>query len=1687
MSQVRKFSKGGDTAESTEKKSNHDSKYGHYIVDGKTYDVNDDFINNYITSAKKFNDAGTNRIASYVINTLKSGQDVSFDTLNNRVTGINQYLNTDDIARSNEYYSGPQNNKMRRKYQRKEINKNTDLHQTNIGIKNLGSIQFTTPKEEPVESPKLIDLYGEDRTLDYNKNADGSVTWSTGPQNAGNIAAINNFFDFLGMSNEEADKKYSYKGKENWISDLRNWYKNNQNYKEDLISRMQSNQLDGADWDVLSWMGFTRDENSNDSTSSASRSYEGSGFNNDALEQAGYYVKKDKDGNVYLYDNSGNVVQDKIYLKETPWANGTQWENGAVYKGRFYTNDQIMNQNNEASQAIRSLFDLMNAAKTPEEVRQAALNSTWKIYGMNNESPYETYDSKSTYLKGFNDLFQNGTYYWNDITGNYNLGNNSNTRILSIYGTERNPDGTFKEQYAVSDNNGYAEILDGIEALQDYLNRSGITEYTGYNPYKPLRQYNSVINNGRRYIRMDNPYKIADQNIDIYRDENGKYYVTNSKGGFTELYGNNIIEAIKNGTATHEDLRVGNKRIQNPDQKWWWSSQRKWIEGFDKSNYQPGEYDEFFNYYKKGGKVQKKQFGGLMSSGKHGNTNTEASDFKVGQATKAFGTPKELKTSTDKLSKAAGWLDTAGAAATFIPGYGNIAGAITGALGSLLRLQSDIQRDGAQISDFTKFAGNIGLDLLTLIPGAGSAAKAAKIAKGANAVKDASKLTKSIKQVAEPVLNFIGNNSRKITGITSGAGIIGGGAMIGSSLFGDDEFTSDDFATAAQGALGITGGIKNLHNLKKSAEAIQTIAGKKTFNEIKNQEGDKWNKRVSNAWKNWRGNSKANSENKRSIRSLMFNDRLANQTLQESLKNNPDLRKLATDKNSHLDEALFNRLQNEMGQFLSRTGQTYILNGKTIVGKQINPSWYNGQQFTTAEKSNILALPPHISTGPVNPIKPSVLQLPAWKGNNIPEVNILPSSNSSITTPSSSLIQIPQFASSYQNAQGQLLLPRGNGRFFKKTQRVWNGGPAHEVIMRQPAKYSVTPKKPRFRNIGLEQAHKQRVLQEAGRQQVPAIRGLQEDIAKVRTSEDFKNLLVKINNRGSYKEIIKNNPEIKDQLRQMFIHLDPVRLGNWMTKYNLRFKQGGKIVKAQNGVKWNPGDLVMDNNLADPNLYNYQSHGISFNGSNVDWTKTYATNSQFNQMRQNYINNWNKPEFNNVKQAYLNQLSSNNNNIDVSSFSLEDFKNYTSDRKLGWAHKLNTNEYKQFIHTLPAATVTATKSTLPQIIGKAVVQNQSNPIVSQINSRLNNTSIIRNNNGDSNSINNKVSNENSTGNDATGIEKKNWFNFNPDDLIGGLELARSLIANNRMYGELKDANRAVLREMPTEIYDRYQDHITPIYQEAANQKRQFFVPTSTDALTNYAMRQVNEDAAQALLTEGRLKASEAYSQYLDKDLAARRAYAEDRRQTAFANRQEMANKVMRDAQIDQARRLANNQSWSNFVMEMRNKISQDRNRSLNFLQQQDQLLAQQKMNESLSNFEKEWRDKFAALSEDERKSKNYLDWQDYAVRSDPQAYQKAMAEANLAGQQYLLDNQNKYVDYIFNRVPIIQLLTNNRTVSMPATGYYKKGGKVSNKYTQRHYGPKPDEAIWIQRNKDTAKALEKLHDAVIKLFMKSIS
>ncbi len=75
-------------------------------------------------------------------------------------------------------------------------------------------------------------------------------------------------------------------------------------------------------------------------------------------------------------------------------------------------------------------------------------------------------------------------------------------------------------------------------------------------------------------------------------------------------------------------------------------------------------------------------------------------------------------------------LDTTGLIASFVPGYGGIASAALGGLGSVGAFTAGIARDGFQWrDDLGQFAFNLGSDLMGVIPGLGTSAKAAKFVK----------------------------------------------------------------------------------------------------------------------------------------------------------------------------------------------------------------------------------------------------------------------------------------------------------------------------------------------------------------------------------------------------------------------------------------------------------------------------------------------------------------------------------------------------------------------------------------------------------------------------------------------------------------------------------------------------------------------------------------------------------------------------------------------------------------------------------------------------------------------------------------------------------------------------------------------------------------------------------------------
>ena len=1518
MSQVRKFQNSGETAAPTKRESSTAKTYK-LIINGREINLDQDGLADF-RKAGSGQGGMMGNVYADIADALESGHTVKYNSDSNTISGVDfKRIDPKAIFKANE------NQVWDRRAQRRanRYARNNNLtHQFNSALASIGSINFEKRKEESSDSDSsgsLTSLYNTDpRQFDYNKGEDGTLTWSSGPQNAGNLTALNNFIDMLGMSEEDAKKKYSWTGYDDQIRDLRSWYTGNQNYDwEELKSRIRENQLTENDWDLLRYMGFGESQSSSDSDSSSintPRSYEGSGFDNNALEQTGYYVKKDKDGNVYLYDNDGNVVQDKIYLRDTPWAKGTQWAGGAVYQGRLWTPDEIFNQNTIASQAIGSeLFDRLSGITDPEQIRQAILNSPWKVSGTENPYSYSTFDSSKNYLKGFMDSLNNGTYYYSDISNKFDTPDD--THILAVMnGNNRDRDNMLKTQYAVS---GYSGLFDSIEQLQNYLNTRGITSAQGYRQTTPISQYNYITNNGKRYILAPEQIDIAEEKFNLYRDEEGNYYTNGDNNTMLKLEGTGILDAIKNGTITAQGLKSGQYGI-SPDSDFWKGflnkKRKERIISWYGQNYTPGSYDQVFGF-KKGGRIPIMQMGGYFSSGRAAqNKQGEQTDNRAGQPQK-LGADKRLKTQTDTLNKTAGWLDAAGLATSWIPGVGTG----VGILGSLARFGADVSKDGFQWKDAGNLAINLGLDALTLIPGLGAIGKVAK------AGSKAAKLAKTSNKVAKV--------ARSITPALSAAGAGTGVAQIAGALNNPEGMTSEDFGNLLSGLANVGLGGKNLIKNYKVAKVAKKLSGSKsakTKDAFKINEKDKWLKRNAKKVGNF-GNRVIHAPG-------------------NAIKNN----------GSTLNWMFNPWKQSQIDDLVAKNWKTLVKSKNDFV------------QSLAAE---------YLAKNPIKLAKARTIGNKVYNG-----------------------IQIGQFP--------------------------WRN-PRYELTSRNKPK-----SKSKTKSVELP-----------------------------KQGDEIQHLLDNINTYFGRKA---HSARAWDLWKGDNYALYPY----------LAFKKGGKIIKAQPGTKFPYGKFVTDESSVDPNLFNYQKSGIQFNGSNVDWTKTYD-NGTFMNYRQQYLNNWDNAAFKPVIDAYLAQLSKGNNNVDLSNFSKEDFARLTQDQKLGYAHNLYTDAFANYLKSNTPATVLSRGP----LTGNTPTLNVSTPkldVPAQIMSR---EELDAKREENIKTDGSQIAGGQEVGSPVGEIKSGKGFNWNSDDLIGLANLGYSVHKNNQMYGVLedsiKDAGKGLMKEMPTEIYDRYQDHITPIYQEAANAKRQW-TPISTDPIVNYGMRQANEDAAQALLTEGRLKASEQYTNYLDKDLAARRMYADQRRQIADANRATLANIIMQLGQNDAARRLANNQSVQNYVGEMRTKLAQDRQKKKQFQLQDAQVQAQNAYNAKYNEFGNKWMQEFAKLSDTDKEK--YGTWEGYWQTKDINDYNNAIEQASIASRNVMQEFYPTQLDYFSYRPT--QLVSSTPTTR---TVYYgKKGGKTPT-YLKRHTGQKPDEAIWIQRNKDTAKALEKLHDAVIKLFMKALS
>lgn len=161
-----------------------------------------------------------------------------------------------------------------------------------------------------------------------------------------------------------------------------------------------------------------------------------------------------------------------------------------------------------------------------------------------------------------------------------------------------------------------------------------------------------------------------------------------------------------------------------------------------------------------------------------------------------------------------------------------------------------------------------------------------------------------------------------------------------------------------------------------------------------------------------------------------------------------------------------------------------------------------------------------------------------------------------------------------------------------------------------------------------------------------------------------------------------------------------------------------------------------------------------------------------------------------------------------------------------------------------------------------------------------------------------------------------------DSLYSLTGLIGSRVYNRKFHDEIEKGIRSgynATLSAPQEIYDSFNTYGVPIaYENKA--VRENYKPVTSDAVLANALEQQGQSQANQTRLEGRLKTSELFSDYLNRNNDLKRRYAQVRADVANQNRQIIANVNMQLAQ-NKASKLANDfTSFNNWLMEKELKM-----------------------------------------------------------------------------------------------------------------------------------------------------------------------
>lgn len=352
---------------------------------------------------------------------------------------------------------------------------------------------------------------------------------------------------------------------------------------------------------------------------------------------------------------------------------------------------------------------------------------------------------------------------------------------------------------------------------------------------------------------------------------------------------------------------------------------------------------------------------------------------------------------------------------------------------------------------------------------------------------------------------------------------------------------------------------------------------------------------------------------------------------------------------------------------------------------------------------------------------------------------------------------------------------------------------------------------------------------------------------------------------------------------------------------------------------------------------------------------------------------------------------------------------------------------------------------------------------------------------------------------STGNTSNRGFPINPKNILDLGSLAGGLISNARQRRELARGIRAAaqgqLKSMPTEIYAPYTDMgIARMYGDRIKDIRQFKTVTS-DPNQVMAERLMRDQQADQLAAERDTKLSQTISEFNDRDIAARREYANQRTQIADYNRAVLGQMENMLAQNKAAKQFtAWNQIINPFIDQKRDDLVRDQYEDQWAAATRERLVAQQDYQKSIQDLFNSSEAQEAWINEQNTNPS----WK--STYGDTAAGRQAFLEKYYSGTiQNLQNNLLAKMQLSNYRNSRSRFTGRLRTIDMPESAiknYYrmpsfytthldirKKGGILTKSQRYRNFS----EQAMLDKAKDYRKAVQKMDDNLIKLLLKMLS